>query len=336
MARALKILIVAAACLFAVLLWEQGGAGTSGRLVSAEPASEQPDGTLVFVSRSNRLTAIDVASGRRTVRRVGAVASCGPELFVTGGHVVFAGVRDGRTIVFSAPVTLDRAPTRLGGAHIFVPSATEGRVWLAGTDCSRKRMVGVREVAVDGRVTVESRRRVPGTWVDGAVESGLVIVRDRATAVWDPGTGRAGAELGVEGVTEARGSMLAGCTGRSDCRDLAILDTNSGHEVVARSSGRYRLELDAKLSPDRSLLATPARSGRRWRIALVNTRDGATRLIRGSATGTTYPALSWAASTGWLFIRAHGGRIKAYRPGAANAVTLPTRAPRGAIAFAAG
>ena len=43
---------------------------------------------------------------------------------------------------------------------MFVASATDGRVWLAGTDCDRRRMVGVREVTVDGDVTVESDHRM--------------------------------------------------------------------------------------------------------------------------------------------------------------------------------
>ena len=51
---------------------------------------------------------------------------------MTGGHVIFGGVRRGRTIIYAAPVSLDRPPTRLGGAHAFVPSSTAGRVWLAG------------------------------------------------------------------------------------------------------------------------------------------------------------------------------------------------------------
>jgi hypothetical protein len=300
-------------------------------------ATGRPAGTLVFLSDSKRLIAIDVASGRRKVRRVASVAACGAQLFRSGDHVFFSGVQNARTVVFSAPVSLDRPPKRLGGAHAFVPSATAGRVWLAGVDCSRRKMVGVREVAADGEVTFSSDRRVPGLPA-GAVPAGLVVQRGRAGLfVWDPSTGELGDRLALAAVATARGSELVGCTERSDCRDLAILDAASGSEVDARSGDEYLLEPDAELSPDGSLLAVPARTGRRWRVALVDARTGTSELVRGSRTGTRYPDLSWAPSSGWLFIRAGvAGPIGAYRPGARRVVTLPFRPPRGAIAYVAG
>ena len=112
-------------------------------------------------------------------RRVRSLPACGAELFVTGDHIVFSAVVKGATTVFSIPLTLDRRPARLGTAHVFVPSATDGRVWLAGTDCDWTEMVGVREVAVDGEVTFESAARVPGDWVAGAVPDGLVVLDER-------------------------------------------------------------------------------------------------------------------------------------------------------------
>ena len=304
-------------------------------------ASERPAGTLVFVFRSSRLGAIDVASGRRTVRRVPALAACGPELYVTGGHVIFAGVREGQTVVYSAPVSLDRAPRRLGAAHAFVPSATEGRVWLAGVDCSRRVMVGVREITVDGQTTLASRRRVPGSWLAGAVEGGLLIQRDRTpsvwnplTAMWNPRTPATARRLRLETVGDTRGSLLIGCR-RSRCRELLIVDAGTAREVPVRPPRRYRLEL-GEFSPDGSLVAAPAVSRRRWSVALVDTRDGRTTIVPGSRTGAAYPELSWSASTGWLFFRAGGDRIMAYRPGARRALTLPVRLPRRALAFMAG
>ena len=44
----------------------------------SKAVSERPAGTLVYVSGSNRLTAIDVASGRRRVRRVASLAALRP------------------------------------------------------------------------------------------------------------------------------------------------------------------------------------------------------------------------------------------------------------------
>ena len=111
-------------------------AAVSGCGAAESPAvPERPAGTIVFVSNENRLTAIDVASGARTTRRIRSVPSCGAQLFVTGGHAVFSGIVDGWTTVFSIPLALDRRPRRLGSAHMFVESATDGRVWLVGTNC---------------------------------------------------------------------------------------------------------------------------------------------------------------------------------------------------------
>jgi hypothetical protein len=349
--RFLLVVVLAAAAVLLVAPMSAPGGGTdtdpplSGHRVeapqvlaarihgSAAPA-ETPAGTLVSIVRSNRLTAIDAASGRRTVRRVKAVAGCGPELFQTGGHIVFAGLVDTRTVVFSVPLSLDRPPRRLGSAHAFVPSATDGRVWLAGVDCSRKRMVGVREVTVDGEPTLASGRRVPGSWVLGAVKDGLVVQRGRALYVWDPGAAGTGRRLDVEAVTATQGNLLVGCPAGSNCRELAILDPNSATEIRPRLRG-HRLEPDAAISPDGSLGAVPARANRRWSVALVNTRDGTTSIVPGSDTGDSYPELSWASSTGWLFFRA-GTEVMAYRPGEPRAVKLPFRLRRDAIGFVAG
>ncbi|MGH2804433.1 MAG: hypothetical protein ACRDL4_15490 [Thermoleophilaceae bacterium] len=331
MARVSLVVGLAAAGLLAALLLGGGGAGGAA-LPSA--ATERPAGTLAFVMRSSRLGSIDVATGHTTERRVRALAACGPELHVTGGHVFFAGVRKGGTVVYSTPVSLDQAPTRIGAAHVFVPSATKGRVWLAGVDCNRVRMVGVREASADGHVTFASRRRVPGTWIAGAVEGGLVVQRGRTVSLWDPRGGES-RRLALKGVFAAYGSRLLGCRD-SSCRKLVILDVATGAKVAVRLPDGYRPDFAAEFSPDGSLVATPAFANRRYSVALVDTRNGSSTIVPRSRTGGHYPDLSWSASSGWLFFRAGGGRLMAYRPDAPRAVTLPFRMPPGAIGFAAG
>jgi hypothetical protein len=349
--RFVLVIVLAAAAVLLVAPMSAPGGGTdtdpplSGLRVAAPQvlaspihssaaAADTPAGTLVSIVRSNRLTAIDAASGRRTVRRVRAVASCGTELFQTGGHIIVAGVIESRTVVFSVPLSLDRPPRRLGSAHAFAPSATEGRVWLAGVDCSRKRMVGVREVTVDGEPTLASDRRVPGLWVPGAVKDGLVVQRGRALYIWDPRAAGTGRRLDLDAVIAAHGNLLVGCAVGSNCRELAILDQDSATEIRPRLEG-HRLHSDAAISPDGSLVAVPARANRRWSVALVNIRDGTTSIVPGSDTGDSYPELSWAASTGWLFFRA-GTQVMAYRPGEPRAVKLPFRLRRDAFGFVAG
>jgi hypothetical protein len=308
----------------------------AGTLAKPRAAGTTPAGTLVFVAGANRLTAIDVATGRRTVRNVAGVASCGPNLHVTGGHVVLAGVRRAHTVILSVPLTLGRAPIRLGGAHAYVPSATPGRVWLAGLNCNRPRMVGAREMTVGGRVTATSARRLPAGWLAGAARDGLVLQRGRTLLVWDPLTGRTLRRLPLQWVTDSRAGVLAGCATGSRCREPAIVSAATARAVVAHAPGRYRLELGGVLSPDGKLLAAPAVRHRRWRVALVRTADGATSFLRGPRLGRTCPRMAWAESSGRLFIAGRGGHVAAYRPGAARAVAVPARLPASATSFAAG
>jgi hypothetical protein len=326
MARAMSLSL-----LLAGLLLLGRGAPEAGRAPASHAVSDRPAGTLVFTTGTNRLTAIDVASGRRTVRRVPAVAACGPQMYVTAEHLVFAGVRDGVTVVLSVPVTLDEPPTRLGAAHAFVPSATPGRVWLAGVNCDRSAMTGVREVTVDGRTVQESGRRVPGTWLEAAVPSGLVVLRSRDLLVWNPATGETGSPLGLDAVTDTHGGRLAGCSADTGCRGLVIEDAATAEQVEPDS----RVDFGAKFSPDGALVAAPVRAGRRWRIALVDARTGKLTTVPGSR-GRHYPELAWAESSGWLFARTGSRRLMAYRPGLPRALTLPFRSPRGALSYVAG
>jgi hypothetical protein len=195
-------------------------------------------------------------------------------------------------------------------------------------------MVGVREMTVDGQVTVSSGRRVPKGWIAGATERGLVIQRRHGLAVWDPRTRSAPRRLPLEAVGDVHANRLIGCL-RSRCRKLVLVDAASGSRVPARPEPPYRLDLGAEFSPHGSLVATPAVANRRWSVALVDTRTGRTRIVPGSHTGTAYPTLSWARSSGWLFFRAGAGRVRAYRPGTRRAIELPIRLPRRALAFIA-
>jgi hypothetical protein len=302
--------------------------------LAGDAAPARPSGTLLFLSDGNRLTSFDAATGRRVVRRVRGVPNCAPELQVAGDSVVFAGVRRRRTVVFSAPLTLGRPPRLLGAAHAFAASATPGRVWLAGTDCDQPRMVGVKEVTVAGRVIASTRHRVPSGWLNGAVDGGLVVMHRRALIVWDPRSGRTVGRLGLDALVDAKAGKLAGCALRSRCARLAILDSASGRATLARPPRGLRLDMGARLSPDGSLLAAPAVAKRRWRVALIDTADGSSKIVPGSAAGRVYPDLRWSAS-GWLFFRT-ADRVRAYRPGEQRAIGLPVRPPRHSVGFVAG
>jgi hypothetical protein len=295
--------------------------------------SPQPTGRLVFLLDGNRFLSVDVATGRRTVRKIRGLAGCAPQLYATGGHVVFSGVRKRRTVVLAMPASLSKPPRVLGEAHAFVPSATEGRVWLAGVDCDRRGMVGLREITVDGRVTFRSDRRVPGRWLVGAVREGLVLHAKRPL-VWDPRSGRRD-PVALKAVVTVRGELMAGCLKRVSCGPLTIFDASTSRVVTASPPARQRLDLAAQFSPDTAHLVAPALQGQRWSVALVDTRTGTTGIVPGSSTGKQYPYHAWTSS-GWLLFRASGGRMMGYRPGEAEPVELGLRWPRRARALVGG
>jgi hypothetical protein len=214
---------------------------------------------------------------------------------------VFAAFRKQRTVVYSVPIGLDERPRELGTAHQFVRSATEGRMWLVGTNCHNSRMTGVKEVTVRGRVTVSSRRPVPSSWVAGATERGLVLYRRHGLFVWDPVSGRRFEWLGK------------------------------------RPPGNR----STRSFPDGTLLAKPQLDKRQagvrhWHVELVDSRSGRSTPIPGSASGEYYPDVRWSPSSGWLFFRAGLTTLKAYRPGAKRAVTLHLKWPRRAATYVVG
>ena len=229
---AVDIEMARAAILLALLL-----AGCGGSEVAA-PVPERPADTLVVLSDANRLTAIDVESGRRVSRRVRSLPACGAELFVTGGRVVFSAVVKGRTTVYSLPLSLDGRPKRLGTAHAFYPS-TAGRVWLAGTDCDQSASHGLREVTVDGRETFERGGPLPGDWVAGAVPEGLVILDEREEFVWDPRTGRiAETRFDAEAVPSPDRSLVAVPVAARRRWSVDLVDGDTRTPIRGSTTGR--------------------------------------------------------------------------------------------------
>jgi hypothetical protein len=162
-------------------------------------------------------------------------------------------------------------------------------------------MTGVKEVTVTGRTVVSSARRVPGTWVAGATERGLVLARRRGLFVWDPVSGRR-------------------------------FDWPGRRPPADRSARSF---------PDGTLLAKPKlgrrQAGKRtWHLELIDSRSGTSTAIPGSTTGEWYPDPRWSPSSGWLFFRAGRTGLKAYRPGAQRAITIDVAWPRKATSYAAG
>jgi hypothetical protein len=302
------------------------GCGSAGhRRHSGQPAgSARPSGTLYLANtRPGRLTVIDVARGRVDTRQLRELAPGDPPYMLAflGGRLVVYG--HDHTYAFSPGV---REPARnLGESWFFVPSATTGRVWLAlldpGSPSTVNGLRGVREVTVNGRLTLARSHRPP-RWPLAALSNGLVL-QGRTLELWDPATGRITTKLPGVFPVAARDWRLVSCA--TSCRVLHVSDTRtSAHAAIRPGRGfRFVESYSGAFSPDGKLVAVPA-IGRRGRpcVALIDLARHVATLVPGPHLARDYQLLAWSSS-GWLFYNASRGRIAAYHPGRATATLLP-------------
>jgi hypothetical protein len=309
-----------------------GSAGPAGG-----GAANRPTGTLVVVHRSeDRLTSIDLATGRRRTLKAPWLARCASAPYVTGGRLVVAGHRGRSAVTFTLDPSL-RGPRRnLGPDWLATPSQRDGRLWMIDPPPTHfTSFPGLREVTVDGRVTFRTHRHVPAWNVQGSVDQGLLLERNNRLLVWDPRTGKVVRRAPGVFVVGTYGSLVASC-GRGECRlGVQIADLLSGRRRVVRSPGSATLEPNGAFSPSGAHVAVTARSGGRRVIVLIDVAAGRAEVLAGSAAHRYYPSLTWSPSGEWLLWNTGGGRVMAYRPGAAAPVTLPFRIPR-AMALAVG
>jgi WD40-like Beta Propeller Repeat len=164
----------------------------------------------------------------------------------------------------------------------------------------------------------------PPRWPVAALGSGLVLQTTRGLELWDPITGRIiGALPGLFPVA-TRGSLLVSCNRR--CPVLYVTDTRDGARTQITPGRGFHFEetYGGAFSPDGSQVALPAiASDGARRIALVDVRTGAARLVAGARLGVNQQ-ITWSPD-GWLYFYAGAGRLAAYRPGRAKAFLLPER-----------
>jgi hypothetical protein len=181
----------------------------------------------------------------------------------------------------------------------------------------------VREVTVDGRVTVARSARPPRWPISGAVDRGLLVQHD-VLELWDPATGKILQRLPGVFPVATRGSLVASCA--DGCPTLHVTDTRTGSDVPIRAKGFHFTEsYDGAFSRDGAYLALGARTMKgQPRVALVDVAGRAAKLVAGAPLAADYPLMTWSSS-GWLFFDAGGGRLAAYRPGTAGARVLRLR-----------
>ena len=292
----------------------------------APHAPPPSSGTRLYLAGDGELWVVDVA--RERVRRLEL-----PRL--APGDPPYRIVRRGDEIVVYGGTTyrLEGRSLRalVRGSWFFLPSAHPDRVWTTFLDPRSPATVNalraVREVAVDGRVTVPDVRPPGGRWPERAVMSGLLVgMRDGGMLIWDPATRARVRRLPPADYGPTSRNLIASCPyGR--CRALALTDARSGAvDSVPAPRGTGFEVWSGAFSPDGATLAVPVRSGGRRRLALVDVGRRTATVVAGSRVPPGYVFVAWSAAGDQVFVsggaRFSNRTLVAYRPGAPRAITL--------------
>jgi hypothetical protein len=300
----------------------------------------RPGEARLFLAGDGELWVVDVAGGTVRHRRL-------PQL--SPGDPPYRIVRRGDTLVLWSYQTLTLDPssgaaqprTLVGDSWIFIPSAAPDRIWVGIFDPdspeTERRLVAVREVAVDGRVTVGDVRPPEGRWPVAATSSALAFQSHGGDQLelWNPLTGKVLRRLPGEFPVASHSDLLAWC--RQPCARLHVTNVATGKEIQVRPpAGAFGFApYQGVFSPDGKLLAVPVRSDSapttqdpKWRLALVDVEKGTATQVQGP-TLQGYVFVDWSPAGTTVFITG-GDRFKErtifeYRLGTASARRLPVK-----------
>jgi hypothetical protein len=298
----------------------------------------------LYLAGDGELWVVDVAGG--SVRHQSL-----PQL--SPGDPPYRIVRRGNKLVLWSYQTLLLDPaagaqprTLLPDSWIFIPSAAPDRIWVGILDPkgpeTERRLAAVREVAVDGRVTVGDVPPPQGRWPLAATNSALAFQSHGSgpgggdqLELWNPRTGKVLRRLPGEFPVASHGDLLAWC--RQPCARLYLTNVATGEDVEVRppAGATGFAPYQGVFSPDGRLIAVPVRSDSppttqdpKWRLALVDVEEGTATLVQGP-TLQGYVFVDWSPAGTTVFITG-GDRFKertifAYRLGTAGARRLPVK-----------
>jgi hypothetical protein len=293
------------------------------RPATAAPPSAVPSGTLegirLFLPGDGEMWVVGVPTA--TVQHI-EIPELGPgdaphRIVRRNGNLVAWGYE---TLVLDpdAPASADvLAPD----SWIFIPSAAKDRVWVGILDPespdTERALKAVREVTVQGEVTVPDIEPPDGRWPVAAVNDALVFHTGAGLLMWDPRTGKVVERLPNGFALAWAGNLLAWC--EEQCGSLHITDFATGRDVVVPvPEGTFGFdESGGAFSPDGRLLAIPVRvepdvvSSRR-QLALVHVATGLATTADGTTVEPGYVFVDWAASGASVFIT--GGQRFEPRP----------------------
>jgi hypothetical protein len=332
--------------LLAVVIAGCGGEAT-------DPGKPARSGTTLFLDGpaaggTDRLVALDVRTGRSHTLPVGAgdEDAYSDSLVATGGKLVISSV--GHTNAYDPNGPAGNRQEEIGGGWLIVPSATDGRVWLALRDHRNKsravwpdlKMREAREETVGGRLIQIARAPGIDWWPggignfpEGAVKAGLVFATDEGLRIWSPKKQKVTAR--VRGRTpllvDTHDNLVAWSPASGRKFPISNARTGKTTRVKPPAGSSFQAGYDGAFSPDGSLLALPVvptqdlrptgdpRDGARWSMALVNVESSTAVVIKGSTLDSDYHRMTWSPSGSQLVFSAGRGRIMAYRRGAPRA-----------------
>jgi hypothetical protein len=297
------------------------------RLVMAVVGNERSSSAV----HGERAVVADPGAGQVISRRLPGGTLCHGPLMAAGDRIVYTGYRGSKAALVSLPLTLSGSPSPLGRADTVIPSSRPGHVWIGRWPRTGERTRATfREVAVPGEEATSRARRgqpsriagpLPGRWshFHAAMPGGFVIETRHGLSLWD---GRAARPLrGGRGAwpVASGGPRFAWCSGR--CGLVRV--RTPGGERAYRSPSHVRLMGAAgSFSPDGRRMAVPVAQGRRNHAAVLDLRSGRWSMVPGGAL-SVYGALAWSTTRDRLYLATRGGGLRAWRPGAERAESLP-------------
>lgn len=312
-----------------VVLLASAGCGGSAR-ESPTQSLGAPEPTL-FLAGAAELTVVDVDSGRAAMRPLAELAPGDPPYRIVrrGNLLVFWG-RD----TYVLDPDLRSPPRKLGDSWFFIPSAKPGRVWLAilnpDSPETERALSDLREVSLDGRVTLGDVHPPGGRWPVAAVGDDLVFEDNRGgLELWNPASGEITRRLPGASLGPSQGDLLAWC--ERDGRTLHVLDVGRGRDqVVVPRPGFAAFDCaSGAFSPDGRSLAVAATAGgyeAERSLALVDLAHGVARRVEGSTVHPDYVFIAWSTNGNRVFLSGgpEGDRhLLQYRLGEPRAVPLP-------------
>jgi hypothetical protein len=324
----MRRLAVVAVCLAAGLVGCAADSTSAG-----DRAHEAPR---LFLAGDGELWVVESGSERvRRVRMPQLAAGDPPTRILRRGEGLAMWGYDVWRLEPGRPESPPRRIVRRG--WFFIASAHPERIWVGLLDPRSPATVNalraVREVTVDGRVTVRDRRPPRGSWPLLAVRDGLLFsTRRGGWYVWDPVSRRVERRwgpgvLGFPGPAHA--NVIASCV--QPCTSVRLTDAGTGvqRRVPVPTGWVARVDQGA-FSPSGRKLAFPVQrrgsSRRQVRLAIVDVVHRRTTVVRGSAVAPGYTFARWSRSGSAAFLtggeRGADRSIVAYRVGEPRARAL--------------